>query len=713
MSTPFETAKAQGYSDDEIFGFLEKSPTYSPKIAKAREQGYSNEEITKFLGSNEQKSQQGQIEQNQPVEESSIFEKVMEVPKAFVRKADVFGTNAAAGLRAIPRTGFDLLTTIVGATGGDLSKLEEAQANAPEWLKNFASSAFPTFEEQKKKYQEDGSPVEEGFVENVLAKAGRFVGEAPAFGGVGGAKGLASIGGMAVGSQIAEDQDLGPVASIALGVGGALAPSSIASASRGIKNIVSKPKETLAKIAAYFTPKDKLALQQQIIQDARKAGVQLDIGSITDSNLLKQTQSILAQSGLTGTALDDLKLKMTGDIAKEYKAVADNLGKARFQTNYEASQVVKEAIKNERNASKQVYKDIYDGSMKALGEDAIVYPDRVISSIERIESKLSPGGLKTTEQKSVLNMLEDIKKDILSPEGGPKGAKVKDLINDKIALHDIINYEIDGGTKQLLKDLAKEIDNTIIQHGIENPKFARDYKMADKKFGEYAQTYRNKNISAILKGEDPMVILSKMKSVQGIKDVKKALDGSAESRQLFNDLKRFKMDQIFENNLVDSTTKQAKFGTFSKVLEKSNNRELMKELLGTKDLNRLESLMKVSGNLAESANKFYNSSKSASKGLDIAAVVKFMTDAGHLMSGNPWPIARTTAGLATAKVTAKLFADPKFLKLAEEAVLALKVNNPRKMKEVFEKMGPMIEAASRQAPTSQEQSQENILPKQR
>jgi hypothetical protein len=49
MSSAYQTARDQGYSDSEIYDFLRTHPSYSDKIREAEEEGYSSEDISSFL----------------------------------------------------------------------------------------------------------------------------------------------------------------------------------------------------------------------------------------------------------------------------------------------------------------------------------------------------------------------------------------------------------------------------------------------------------------------------------------------------------------------------------------------------------------------------------------------------------------------------------------------------------------------------------------
>jgi len=489
--------------------------------------------------------------------------------------------------------------------------------------------------------------------------------------------------------QMAEDGQFGPIGTMAMAVIGDVAGMGISGGLKGAKNLITKPKETLARGVAAFTPKDKLALQKELIKDFEQSGLQADLGTLTDSNLVKWTQSRLAQSGFTGKKLDQFKDQLTNQIKEEYKSLADALGEAKYASTHEAGEAIKEGIKSLREADATVHKQLYKNADKALKEGASVVSTRLSQAIESIEKKLSPGKLKSGEQKAVLDALNTLKKDIYDAGGILKFSDVKNLMNNKLGLEDIINYEVQGGTKQLLKGIVNELDRAIISHGKDNPTFAKNYIQANKRFSQHAKTFRNREVTQMLREGDPSKILNRMNSVHGIRQLENILNKSHEGKQIFNNIKRSKLDRVIGDHLVDNTTQQVKLGTFSNLLEKGKNKEIIKEILGPKEFKRLELLQKNAGKLADSANKFYNASKSGVIAADAAILGKVGMDFASLCMMNPWPLAKTVGSVLTVRKFSELIADPEFLKLVEEVIK----NSGKSDKQLFtsiEKLRPYL-----------------------
>jgi hypothetical protein len=136
-----------------------------------------------------------------------------------------------------------------------------------------------------------------------------------------------------------------------------------------------------------------------------------------------------------------------------------------------------------------------------------------------------------------------------------------------------------------------------------------------------------------------------------------------------------------------------KFGTFSKMLEKGNRAEIVKELLGPQDFAKLQKLQKNAGKLAESMNKFLNSSQTAVTATDAAVIYQGLMGLANLLYGNPWTLIKIGGGLTAANKLTKLMADPEFLKIVEDLIINSKAPTSKKFAISMQDIRPyMLEA---------------------
>ena len=518
--------------------------------------------------------------------------------------------------------------------------------------------------------------------------------------------------GAATALQFAAENDFGPMGTLfALAIGDTI-PGMAAGGLKGLAAFAKNPaeainsareglKRTAAKGATVFTSAEKKAMQQQIINDFREAGVQADLGTITGSRLFQQMQNVLEQSGLTGQALQEFRKNMTDNFVAKYKEIADTLGEDIFQSKFEAGSTLREALTEARDLEQGTYRKMYEKA-RSLGDEVDVNTQPIINTIEDIETEMQPGAFKSPEQQLVLRTLQEIKNALPKPteaDGSFATIPASDLINTKIGLQDIIDYEAQGGAKQLLKQVVKEIENSITRDANKNPEFAKQWTEANKLFGEHAKLFRGKTLKPIFNIGDPAQAINKMNTVNGVKQIREALKRLPNGQEVFNELARYKLADIIDKNLVDSTTHQLKFGTFSKLLQKGQNREVVKELLGREAFGKLEKLQNAAGRIAETGQKFFNSSRSGVYVKDMAFAGIAMKAAAAVLSGNPWPLTKVLSTLGGSRQLAKLISDPKFLRLVEDSILSKNqstralVSLGRKIADRAKELGVTLQAA--------------------
>lgn len=481
--------------------------------------------------------------------------------------------------------------------------------------------------------------------------------------------------GAGIGLEMAEQGEFGPLATLVAGVVGDLMGGGIAGiAKKGIE-IAKAPKQFLAKAVATAAKDSKLELQKQIIQDFRNAGIQADIGTITGNNIIKSVQARLSASGLTGEPLENFRKQITKQFSDQYKNVADQLGELKFNTAFEAGEKVKEVGRTIRDTEKAQIAKIYEPSRKGLTDVDVVNPTPLANAIQKLEIQTKPGTLKSPEQKTILDVLEKIKSDIYDAGGNLKPMKMKDLLNTKTALHDIIDFEMQGGAKQSLKTVLQDIDKMIQSFGSTHPQFGKSLNEGNKRFIAHVKKFREGTMKNFLKeSADPAQIMNKMGTVKGIKEIKRALSTTPEGEKLFNELKRMKLEEVVGDRMIDSTTHQLKYGTFAKILEDPKKASVVKELLTKEQYQLINRLQKASGRLQESAQKFLNTSQSATSAVDIGFYVKGLADLTSAFTGNFFPLIKTLGAYSAARLTSKLMSDTQFLRMVEDAVLSRESN---------------------------------------
>lgn len=725
-------AKEAGYSDEEIQEFLLKKQDskYSEGVKKAKEAGYTDQEIDEYLsGSNVQKQEPVNQEQQTQKHERSFGEKAGRVAGQFALGAAQSNPLGMA---------YDVGTALEGSKGGQFSRFKQGLSSRLEDLaeKKYYSQDSFTDEDQAELDQvmeQVKDPIKhfepqdidvgieglvnkatgidtepEGFLEkasrwysyirnpknlkdvkNILTSPGKLI-KAILPGG----KEAARSGGAAAAWEFAEEGNLGPIGQIAASIGGDLAGASTFGSAKGLIQLAKNPKASLADVISFITPDKKRALLRDISESFKKSGIEPNLGTITDNDLIRMVESRVAQSALLGSDYREMFGKIKDQILTEYDSLANNIGEYKAYSHHEAGQALQNMAKKVKDVESSNIRELYEKSRNLVKEGESTSAGKLDKHIDNTLKNIQPGSVKSGEQSKVVTTLENLRKDIQLDGKGNKSIGLVEAMNNKIALNDLINYETQGGAKKLLRGLVSEIDRTLISHAPKNKKFVDYYIASNKEFSKHAKEFRNKNINDILFSQKPEQLLNKMNTVQGVKDIEKVLSKNPEARQLWDELKRFKFDDLVQKHLVDGANQQIKYGTFPKFMEKGKNREVIKSIMDPASFNRLETLQKNVGYLNDSMKKFYNPSGTANVGVDVSIgvglVTKAIYDIGHLMNGNPWPLVKTGVGVTAILKSKKLLTDPQFLRLTEEAVTASKSGSKKRMQGAFDALIPYV-----------------------
>ena len=152
--------------------------------------------------------------------------------------------------------------------------------------------------------------------------------------------------------QMAEEGNFGPGGTIAAAIAGDL----VGFGPKGLLNVAKNPKKAAAEITNFLTRgNSRKEWVRQIMSDAEEAGVQLDAGTITQSNLIRMAQARAAQSALSGKALDNFRKDFSQQIVTGYSKIVDELGTLSFENNHQAAEAINNFINTEQKNFEKFY----------------------------------------------------------------------------------------------------------------------------------------------------------------------------------------------------------------------------------------------------------------------------------------------------------------------------------------------------------------------
>lgn len=698
--------------------------------------------------------------------------------------------------------------------------------------------------------------------------------------------------------ELAEQGQFGPLGTLLVAFLGDVAGHGPSATLQIAKN----PKQSLAQFTNFITrDNSKTAWKQEFIRAANDAGIQIDVGSLTDKNFIKMLQAHATASGLSGESLENFKQQMSDQIMREYEKIISYLGETKFENDFQASEALKESMKVQE-MELNLPKIETDKSRSLQGRVSVQdRPDYQMNLLENIspveftssgeageilkntaeeikapiketfdrrwtdfknEVKQIPTGPQGRLGRELRNFVEDNRGSLLLgestaeyaviraaenlanrllAEGGELGVSLNELMQTKTTLGDVANFEFGGSNfeskYQYLVTLVDEaIQRTLQEH---NPQLLESFRNLNSEYSQYKNIFENKNVIQLfepknrnfnaihngfatnpdklraleqilslspqgenvlngvkrdfankiitnqnvtnrqirdlsnvlgerfnepinrflqerqfqldnprpipqnrprlgvevqapttqggkplsgrikesgtkaadlgqkkkmydfLKNKESKQIMKLMDSVEGIRKLRRVLNLTEEGKQLFNELSRYKLADILDKNMKNEINGKIKLGTFSNLLKSKENKAIVKELIGNENFIKLRNLQDISGKLAESANRFLNTSKSGTTLVDMGLIGAAATG---ILTGNPFMAIPAIGKIGGTRVIATLFADKEFLKYLEKAILT---DNPKKYTYYLEKMRPSVEKAVLQ--TSRSISQPDSL----
>jgi hypothetical protein len=688
--------------------------------------------------------------------------------------------------------------------------------------------------------------------------------------------------------QMAEEGQFGPLGTL----GAVIAGDVIGHGPKAIFYVLRNPKAAAAKAVNLVTMNNtKREAAKQLIEDFNKAGLQIDLGTLTGSPVVQMVQARLSQSGLTGSALDNFRKELSGQITREYQLIMDNLGEMAFENSHQAQEAIKDAMRvqefelgipkiskeepskgsrslqgrvgawehpeYEQNLLSRISPTEFESdyiageTLKTAAEDiknpikeqfehrwtafnneiqGISTPQPELANDMRNFVREHQGSLllgESAPEARVLQAAQNLLQNI-EHEGAYIGVNLNNLVKTKRTLGDIANWEFGGSNfesayKKLVGDIDRAIDRTLQSV---SPELRQQFEMLNAEYSQFKDVFENKNVRPLfepknqnynaiynsfvsnpdklrsledmlyisprgkelgnqikrdyaakqlskqnlsdrdlrnlrnalgpdfenvmnqfehdrrfalqhplpqlaprrplgieaqmadlsktappignkakltgvsgategakrrtyeyISKQSPEQMMKKMDTIKGIREMKAMLSVTPEGKKLFGELSRFKMAEMIDRKMQDSISGNIKLGKFSHLLETSKEKAIVQELLGKKSFERLNALQKNSGKIAQSAEKFYNASKSGTTVGDMALVGTTLTG---LLTLNPFMFLTGVSYLGGSYVTAKLLADPKFIKELQNAILS---SNSKQMIEHLHKMRPYVNKA--------------------
>lgn len=505
----------------------------------------------------------------------------------------------------------------------------------------------------------------------VLEKAAEFAGGFLGFGGLARAgKGGLNLGqaaleiasGAAGGAaqQQLQEEGFGPTGQFLGSLVSSLAPAGAAKLSKiglGAGEIALGRGKGVTK---FVKPKQ---IQQDTIKLAKELNVQVPASSLIDNDVIKAVETKLAQSGLSGKALEEAREAFQAGMIRNINDTVESVAKVAPESAFEAGANLQTNIVEARDILKASSDELYQTARSAEDASVKLAPSKTGKDVRKTLKELQKTKIPNADEQSTINILSRLESELFDEAGNLKNLSVSELQSTHQSLNGLINFEVQGTPKKLLLGVKDAIEKDLLAHSSKAPKSIGAWKAAREEFQQLAKKFRNKQINKAIFEQDPEKLAKLGGSVGELKQLEFALSELGDQgKAALQEFKRYKLEQLFTNQIVDPVTGQFKIGKSASILSNPKNAALLRELVGAEQFKKLRKMATLSKQVSQASNKFLNASQSAVASFDAIAGISIVKDLfGGLISLNPVQMAMGGFKGLSPRVMSRALADPKIV----------------------------------------------------
>ena len=239
----------------------------------------------------------------------------------------------------------------------------------------------------------------------------------------------------------------------------------------------------------------------------------------------------------------------------------------QFQTGFKELADAVGPIKNEATA--QEINRLYAKVRDSLPKDAEIIPHHTVEAINAVKAKVKTAILSPSE-KELLATLDTLGNNLMFASKLAVPMPVEMLVGTKRSLNNIIKWDKDEGTKNLLRTVQQATLKDIDIYGKTNPQWKRTFDAAERQFEQVA--------------------------------------------------KREKLDNLLAGKIEDPITKEVAYLPLAKLLNDGKYAKQLETTLGNQNFKKLKDFTKVAESMAVAQKNTPNPSGSAIVG-SVAALV--------------------------------------------------------------------------------------------
>lgn len=704
----YKAAQSAGYSPAEITAFLQQQhPSFDAKAAQ--DAGYSPEEISTFLSNAPRKQEglRGELERKvaAPVAELGL-------------RAATSIPNAVQGLGSLVNRGLNAVVKGFGGKGLTDEQIEKSGKLAKS-LTPFANFSEKSDLGRILKSATGGRLEPTTPTERVLKGGAGIVGDIVGFpGGVSAAVGTPAraAGTAALAGTTAGLEEAGANPWIAL-TGGIISDLATRGAIGGTKRAIAglsggvpKAAGNLAGHAAKLTPSQ---IKSEVIGAGDRLGIsqgEIPINAQITSPMINGIETKLRESSLAGRHFE----KQLGNVEKKtrtaFEDIANNISKRQGLLPGAVADEAISQLKNIEEHATSTYNSLYSQAESALPKTAAIEQGMgkvILNTVDDLVTKLGRGAgtpAKDALRSRLGRLATDWKQRFPNGEIG-----VRDLIELKKDLNQIIKYEVKGGVDKMLNPLNNITRNAIQRYGKTNQPFSFRFNEAERHFADSAKRFRkNDAVSSLLSTQNPQQILNKMRNVKTYRELRDLYGRTKEGKAAFDDLSRYLLEDMIGSKLLNKDGKVS-WGRASGMLKDPKVREIVQEMISPQNYGKLKDIQKISSGIETGLKQFANPSGTATKSWDIALILgTIVKGMGEILTGRVIKGAKSMGYVVTPRIMARLMTNPEFIQSLTDSAHAGRGSNPQLFREAIQRSARFIIPAINESypddePTDEEQ----------
>lgn len=526
-------------------------------------------------GKPSQSNKHGFVPEGQPTKGDSP---IMRGGKATLRSLKSLGSGLVGGVADTVTLPYNLAASMFNALkNGDFAKNLDASARAMLeaeglYLGEPGALDIPTIPSLVEKVDQSVDSVTGGYTktpedEKHIHEGLKAAGSMASVGGA--AKGAIKFGANKVGKALGKlgsakvsDMAAGGVASgvtshaleegqgfpVAFGEGlGAGVLTSLAMTPKNYKKLGQLP----AKAAMKTLGLDPKNLKVEALEAANRIGVDLPASGATDAKMMGLANQMVSATPVMGDVVRDKVKTASKQFQNAFKEFADSVG----------------PVKNEDLG--QEINHLYEKARDTLPKDAVITPVHTVDAINAVKAKVNTAILSPSE-KELLERLDTLGNNLMFDKKLAVPMPVETLVGTKRSLNQIIKWDKDEGTKNLLRSVQQATLKDIEAYGKVNPQWIKDFTFAERQFEKVA--------------------------------------------------KREKLDSLLASKIEDPITKEVAYLPLAKLLQDRKYAKQLEATLGKQNFEKLKDFTSVATSMAMAQKNTPNPSGSAIVG-SVAALV--------------------------------------------------------------------------------------------